>query len=72
MSNLLVRESWFVLTVSALTVTVTGALNKAVSSIWPISSLKTYFGGILDFVYYGTTEGNHRFEKYSFHWTLCI
>ena len=36
-------ESWFVLTVSALTGTVTGALNKAVSFLWPVSSLKTFW-----------------------------
>ena len=38
------------LAVSALTGTVTGALNKAVSFLWPVSSLKTFFGGLLDFV----------------------
>ena len=42
MSDLSVRESWFVLTVSALTGTVTGALNKAVSFLWPVSSLKHF------------------------------
>ena len=63
MSDLLVRESWFVLTVSALTGTVTGALNKAVSFLWLVSSLKNFFCGILDFGYYGTTDGNHSFEK---------
>ena len=39
-----------VLTVSALTGTVTGSLNNAVSFLWPVSSLKTFFGYILDFV----------------------
>ena len=51
-SDLSVQESWFVLIVSALTGTVTGALNKAVSFPWPVSSLKTFFGVILNFVYY--------------------
>ena len=39
-SGFVMSESWFVLTVSALTGTVTGALIKAVS--WPVSSLKTF------------------------------
>ena len=42
-SGFVMSESWFVLTVSALTATVTGALNKAVSFLWPVSSLKTFW-----------------------------
>ena len=42
-SGFVMSESWFVLTVSALTGTVTGALNKAVSFLWPVSSFKTFF-----------------------------
>ena len=38
MSDLSVQESWFVLTMSALTGTATGTLNKAVSFLWPVSS----------------------------------
>ena len=41
-SGFVMSESWFVLTVSALTGTVTGALNKAVSFLWPVSSLKFF------------------------------
>ena len=43
MSDLSARGSWFVMTVSALTGTVTGALNMAVSFLWTVSSLKTFF-----------------------------
>ena len=49
-SGFVMSAASFVLTVSALTGTVTGALNKAVSFLWPVSSLETFFGGILDFV----------------------
>ena len=42
-SGFVMSESWFVLTVSALTGTVPGALNKAVSFLCPVSSLKPFF-----------------------------
>ena len=45
-SGFVMSESWFVLTASALTGTVTGALNKAVSFLWPVSSFKTFWGHI--------------------------
>ena len=41
-SGFVMSESWFVLTVLALTGTVTGVLNKAVSFLWFVSSLKTF------------------------------
>ena len=41
MSGFVMSESWFALTVSALTGTVTGALNNAVSFLWLVSSSKT-------------------------------
>ena len=45
-SGFVMSESWFVLTVSALTGTVTGVLNKAVSFLWPVSSKKIFLGHI--------------------------
>ena len=41
-SGFVMSKSLFVLTVSVLTGTVTGALNRAVSFLWPVSSLKTF------------------------------
>ena len=42
-SGFVISESWFVLTVSALTGTVTGALNKAVSFLRSVSRLNFFW-----------------------------
>ena len=42
-SGFVMSESWFVLTVSALIDTVTGTLSKAVSFLWPVLRLKTFW-----------------------------